>query len=194
MTSTPREIATLWREQMRKGYLKLLTLFTLTKEPLHGYQIIKRIKEYTLGVIAPTAGALYPTLKELEGKGLIKGEWRPEERKKVYRITERGREAFKEAAERHFELTHSIRSWLVKTLVDLKILDEVKPSPPALAPVLKLLLLKEDTSTEEKIRALEVLRSQLRRAANALNKMADRVENRIEELKSGGSDQPAKTC
>jgi len=188
VSSTPRKIAALWREQMRKGYLKLLTLFTLTKEPLHGYQIIKRIKEYTLGVIAPTAGALYPTLKELEGKGLVRGEWKPEERKKIYYITEEGKEAFKEAAERHFELTHSIRSWLVKTLVDLKILDEVKASPPAFVPIVKLLLLKENASTKEKIRALEMLRSQLKRTANTLNKIADRVENRIEELRSSESN------
>jgi len=186
MHSTPEEIASSWRKQMRKGYLKLLTLFVLTKGPLHGYQIIKQIKECTLGMITPTAGALYPTLRELEDKGLIKGEWRLEDRKKVYHITDKGRDAFEEAAKRHFELAHSIRHWFLKSLVDLKILDEVKPPPPVMMPAVAVLLLNEKASTEDKVKALERLRLQLKRASKQFDKMADRIADQIEELKFGG--------
>ncbi|MCP8305241.1 MAG: helix-turn-helix transcriptional regulator, partial [archaeon] len=125
MGSTTEEIAYLWRSQMQKGYLKLAILFTLTKGPSHGYQLMKRINELTLGMIAPKAGGIYPALKELEKINLIKGEWEHEE-KKVYHITDKGRDVFRKAVEKHFELTSSIRRWTLKELTDLKIVEEVE--------------------------------------------------------------------
>ncbi len=82
MSSSTEEIASQWSEQMQRGYLKLATLFMLTKGPLHGYRMIELIKDWTLGAITPTAGGIYPTLRELEDMGLVRGAWIPEEKKK----------------------------------------------------------------------------------------------------------------
>jgi len=183
MSMTPREIALTWKEQMQKGYLKLAVLFVLTRGPLHGYQMMKRIREWTLGVITPTAGGLYPTLRELENDGLIKGHWIPEQRKKVYEITEKGREVFREAVERHFKLASSIRSWFFKCLTDLKIVEDIEMPPASEAPV-KVLLLKEDASIDERIEALEMLRDRLELFASIISKMTEQIALRIEELKS----------
>lgn len=114
MGSTPEEIVSSWREQMQKGYLKLAILFVLIKSPLHGYQILKHVRKRTLGVITPTPGALYPALKELEDKGIVMGEWRLNERRKVYHVTGKGRGVFREAVQRHFEHVSSIRDWFLK--------------------------------------------------------------------------------
>ena len=183
MSSTPEEIAAQWREQMQKGYLKLAILYVLTRGPLHGYEMMKRINEWTLGVITPTAGGMYPTLKELENKELIKGEWIPEERKKVYRITEKGRTVFREAVRKHFKLASSIRRWFFKELSSLGFLNETD-LPAVMEPAVRVLLLKEDASTEEKIQALQKLRERLQHFTLLLCKMVDEINLKEKELKA----------
>jgi len=188
MDSTPEEIALFWRRQTQRGYLKLATLFALTREPLHGYQLMKRIGEMTLGVITPTAGGIYPALRELEEEGLIQGKWRPEERKKVYAITEKGREVFKIAVERHFELASSIRSWMLKELSNLKIIDVGSAEIPSLlTSAARVLLLDEEASTGERVEALKKLRERFHSLALLLNGMISRIDCRIEELRSTAS-------
>ena len=66
MTAAPREIVNQWKEQMVKGYLKMAVLFVLMRKPMHGYEIIKSINEWTFGIMTPTAGSIYPTLRDLE--------------------------------------------------------------------------------------------------------------------------------
>lgn len=183
MSSTPEEIASIWRERMQRGYLKLAVLFILTKGPLHGYEMMKRINEWTLGMITPTAGGLYPTLKGLESEGLIRGEWIPEERKKVYHITEKGREVFRKAVERHFKLASSIRRWFFKELADLKLVEEMD-MPSVMEPAVKVLLLNENASKEERIVALEKLRERFKNLALLINKITEQINLRIEELRS----------
>jgi DNA-binding PadR family transcriptional regulator len=182
LSSDPEKIAIQWREQMQKGYLKLAALFVLTREPLHGYEMMKRISEWTLGMITPTAGGLYPTLKELERKDLIKGEWVPEQRRKVYHITEQGREVFQEAVGRHFKLASSIRQWFFKELSDLGIMNQ-KELPEIMEPAIKVLLLKENASPQERIEALEKLRERLQHLTLMLHQMIDQINLREKELR-----------
>jgi len=179
---TPAEIATRWKEQMQKGYLKMAVLFVLMRKPMHGYEIMKNINRWTLGIITPTAGGIYPTLKELETKGLIKGEWITEERRKIYRITSKGKEVFKEAVERHFELASSIRRWFFKELARLEIIDEVD-LPPMTESAVKVLLLKENVSIQEQIKALHRLRESLQSTVEILSRMIKQIGRREEELK-----------
>lgn len=183
MSLSPKEIASIWKEQMQKGYLKLAILFVLTRGPLHGYQMIKRIKELTLGMITPTAGGLYPTLKELENNRLISGRWVPGKRKKVYEITERGREVFREAVERHFKLASSIRSWFFKSLSGLKIMKNLD-IPSIGESAVRVLLLKENASINERIEALERLKDRLETLDSIISKMIEQITLRIEELRS----------
>jgi len=169
---------------MQKGYLKLATLFALTREPLHGYQLMKRINEMTLGMITPTAGGIYPALKELEERGLIQGKWRPEKRRKVYELTDRGKEVFRMTVEKHFELASSIRSWILKELSNLQIIEvDTTELPSELAPATRLLLLNERLSTEERIEALRELRTRLHSLVLLLNGVIGHVDSRIDELK-----------
>ena len=177
----PTEIAAKWKDQMQKGYLKMAVLLVLMRRPLHGYEIMKEIKKWTLGIITPTAGGIYPALKELEDRHLIKGEWLPEERRKIYHITSKGVEVFKEAVEKHFELASSIRRWFFQELARLEIIDEVN-LPPVMESALKILLLKEDASLKEKIEALGRLRQSLQNTVNVLSKIIGQIKSREEEL------------
>lgn len=83
-----RAIARRWRIQMQRGYLKLATLFVLTRGPLHGYQIIKEVSEATSNLIKPTPGTLYPMLKQLHRMKLIS--MHIEGRRKIYSLTDKG--------------------------------------------------------------------------------------------------------
>ncbi|MEM2490129.1 MAG: PadR family transcriptional regulator, partial [Candidatus Korarchaeum sp.] len=67
-----------------RGFLRLLILDSLKEEPLHGYEIMRRMSstlDYT-----PSPGIVYPTLQFLEESGLISSEL--EGRRRIYRITE----------------------------------------------------------------------------------------------------------
>ena len=54
-----------------KGSLPLLILHTLSTGPKHGYRIAKEIKTRSDGVLTFAEGTLYPTLHDLEKRGLI---------------------------------------------------------------------------------------------------------------------------
>ena len=65
-------------------------LFCL-QQPQHGYGISQRVKQMTGGELVISAGTMYGTLSKMEKDGLIAFE-REEEKRKLYRITELGRE------------------------------------------------------------------------------------------------------
>jgi DNA-binding PadR family transcriptional regulator len=71
-----------------------LLLELLAEQPRHGYDLIKVLEERYGGFYRPSPGSVYPTLQLLEDKGFIIGEF--VEGKRVYTITESGRQALAE--------------------------------------------------------------------------------------------------
>jgi len=65
-------------------------LFCL-QEPQHGYGISQQVKRMTGGDISISAGTMYGTLSKMEKDGLIRF-YCEEEKRKLYQITELGRE------------------------------------------------------------------------------------------------------
>ena len=82
----------------RKGMLRYMMLQSLMEKPMHGYEIIKNFSDEFGGVYRPSAGAIYPTLQALEEEGYISSE--EKEEKKIYSITQKGRELAKESEEK----------------------------------------------------------------------------------------------
>jgi PadR family transcriptional regulator PadR len=77
-----------------QGTLDLLVLKTLTREPLHGWSISKRIQALSDNELSVQQGSLYPALHRLEQQGWITAEWQPSavgRRIKVYSLTRDGR-------------------------------------------------------------------------------------------------------
>ena len=71
-----------------------LVLAILADEDSYGYAILKRVRELSGGHMEWTDGMLYPVLHRLERLGYIEARWEVPEsgrRRKVYRITARGR-------------------------------------------------------------------------------------------------------
>ena len=65
-------------------------LFCL-QEPQHGYGISQQVRTMTGGAVTISAGTMYGTLSKMEKDGLIRFA-REEEKRKLYQITEAGRE------------------------------------------------------------------------------------------------------
>lgn len=82
---------------LMNGFLKIIILWIITKERIHGYEIIKKMKEgiETEGDIefrGPGSNKIYPILHELEKKELIKGDWELQGKRKIkyYEATSKG--------------------------------------------------------------------------------------------------------
>ena len=81
-----------------RGDMKYALLDLLRDRPKHGYEMIKELEERSGGFYTPSAGAIYPTLELLEDRGWVAVEM--VEGKKVYSITDAGRQALSEHQER----------------------------------------------------------------------------------------------
>jgi DNA-binding PadR family transcriptional regulator len=95
----------------RHGRLRLYLLKLLDESPRHGYEVIRLLQDRFMGVYSPSPGTIYPRLARLEEEGLVThGE---SEGRKVYRITEKGREELRsrseDLTELEDELTASVR-------------------------------------------------------------------------------------
>jgi DNA-binding PadR family transcriptional regulator len=81
------------------GRLRLYLLKLLEESPRHGYDVIRLLEDRFLGLYAPSPGTIYPRLQRLEAEGLVTQS--QEGGRKVYRITDAGRQ---ELASRREEL------------------------------------------------------------------------------------------
>ncbi|HZB75627.1 MAG TPA: PadR family transcriptional regulator, partial [Solirubrobacteraceae bacterium] len=80
----------------RAGLLPLLVLHYLAEEDCYGNQLMDRIAALTGGALAVNPNTMYPLLRQLEERGLIKGEWEHPERRsrRYYSLTEEGRSEY----------------------------------------------------------------------------------------------------
>ena len=77
-----------------QGTLQVLILHALHVESTHGYGIARWIEQATDDVLRVEEGSLYPALRRLEDKGLIRSEWGTSEnnrRARFYELTAAGR-------------------------------------------------------------------------------------------------------
>src|SRR5579859_4523030 len=80
--------------QLLPGTLFLLILQTLSRGPLHGYAIARRIKDASANGLEIEDGSLYPALNRMLVKGWLAAEWGISEnnrRARFYRLTPEGR-------------------------------------------------------------------------------------------------------
>jgi len=95
----------------RHGRLRLYLLKLLDESPRHGYEVIRLLQDRFMGVYAPSPGTIYPRLARLEEEGLVTHD--ETDGRKVYRITEKGREELRsrsaELSELEEEITASVR-------------------------------------------------------------------------------------
>jgi PadR family transcriptional regulator PadR len=80
-------------ELRRRAILPLLVLHLISEGPSYGNQLMERIGAMTEGVLSVNPNTMYPLLRQLEGRGLITGEWEHPERRsrRYYSLTAKGR-------------------------------------------------------------------------------------------------------
>jgi PadR family transcriptional regulator len=80
-------------ELRRRAILPLLVLHLIAQGPSYGNQLMDRIGAMTAGVLSVNPNTMYPLLRQLEGRGLIEGQWEHPERRsrRYYSLTDEGR-------------------------------------------------------------------------------------------------------
>ncbi|HEV3068456.1 MAG TPA: helix-turn-helix transcriptional regulator, partial [Streptosporangiaceae bacterium] len=95
----------------RHGRLRLYLLKLLDEAPRHGYEVIRLLQDRFMGIYAPSPGTIYPRLARLEEEGLVTHH--EADGKKVYRITDKGRQELHsrldDLTELEEEITASVR-------------------------------------------------------------------------------------
>ena len=79
------------RSQLLKGILDGCVLAVISKEPVYGYELSKKLQDLGLGDVSE--GTIYPVLLRLQKHALIVGEMKPSEsgpNRKYYSLTQEG--------------------------------------------------------------------------------------------------------
>ena len=86
MANPQKEVQT----KLAKGLLDLIILQYLNQQPMHGYQIITKIRQSFGVYFGPST--IYPLMAMLEKKGYITSQWnmQSERPRKVYQLTNEG--------------------------------------------------------------------------------------------------------
>jgi transcriptional regulator len=98
--------------ELLPGTLYLLILRTLSHGPLHGYAIVKRIKEASREGLQVEDGSLYPALNRMLVKGWLAAEWGVSEnnrKARFYRLTPEGRKQLDREAGEFDRLVRAIQ-------------------------------------------------------------------------------------
>jgi DNA-binding PadR family transcriptional regulator len=79
------------KERLR-GNLDMLVLGVLEEGPLHGYGVVRALKERSGGVFELPEGSVYPSLHRLESAGLLVSDWQEVDgrRRRIYRTSAAG--------------------------------------------------------------------------------------------------------
>jgi DNA-binding PadR family transcriptional regulator len=92
-----------------RGDVKYALLDLLQERPMHGYEMMKALEEKSGGFYTPSAGTIYPTLQMLEDRGLVTAEL--VDGKKVYSITESGRQVLEERQKDEENFENPFERW-----------------------------------------------------------------------------------
>jgi DNA-binding PadR family transcriptional regulator len=86
-----------WAGTIKMALSRFFVLQVLHDGPAHGYDIARAVERTTNGCCSPSEGALYPTLREFEQGGYLTSEADvvSGRERKVYTLTDKGREAFR---------------------------------------------------------------------------------------------------
>ena len=186
MTFEDEEITTgNWIKEAKKGYIRVVSLIILNKRPAHGYEIMKEIKDKTKGFWRPTAGGVYPILRDLEKAGYIKGEWSTQKNRKikVYKITETGEAILKRAIIKQSELANNMNSLFQEFAKDVLNMEPKTLPMPVMPSPFSVFLEENKQESKEDVRSLEQNQKHLKEALKMLQKELEATTKKIARLK-----------
>ena len=185
---------TSWMKEAQKGYIRMGVLILLNKKPSHGYEIMKQINSRTKGFWQPTAGGVYPILRDLEQSGYIKGQWQTQKnrRLKVYKITESGEQILRKAILKQTEISNNINNLFrefAKDVLNIELEDDSVPHMPSLF----LPFLEEKVGAERNLKQLEHERKHIYETVQTMRDRLKLLDKRIAEIKKEAKTDSSKT-
>jgi DNA-binding PadR family transcriptional regulator len=173
-----------WMKEAQKGYIRMGVLILLNKKPSHGYEIMKEINSRTKGFWQPTAGGVYPILRDLEKSGYIKGHWETQKnrRLKVYKITPSGQTILKHAIVKQNEIFNNIGLLFREFSRDVLNIEATDVSMPQI-PSPFTPFLKEQADAGKSIAELEHQRRHMRESFYAMQEKLKLLDRTIADLK-----------
>lgn len=92
-----------FEREIKKGVMEMLVLELLNQESNYGYEILNRFSLAPNGKLSIKEGTLYPILYRLEEEECLTCDWKSETKrtmpKKIYKITQKGKERLREQKE-----------------------------------------------------------------------------------------------
>jgi DNA-binding PadR family transcriptional regulator len=174
----------------RHGRLRLYLLRLLDEEPRHGYEVIRLLRDRFMGVYAPSPGTIYPRLARLEEEGLVTHD--EENGRKVYRITEAGREELRsrgdELDELEEELSASVSDIVREVREDVR--DTVRSLREELTRAAREMRGAErDARDQARGPAGDQAREQARTARESAREAADAARDRARQAREQAREQ-----
>jgi len=185
-TDTDDTTASNWMKEAQKGYIRIGVLILLNKKPSHGYEIMKEIKDRTGGFWTPTAGGVYPILRDLEKTGYIKGEWHKQNNRniKTYKITETGKSIIKNAIVKQSEIANNINVLFQEFARDVLNIESATVTAPVMPNPFAAFLEEENRKTTD----IEELEHQRKLFKQHIRMMQEKLKSIDKEL----ADEKAK--
>lgn len=104
-----------------RGLLLHYILHSISVKPMHGYEILQDIEGKTDGTWRPGVGSVYPILKKLLANGYIQADEKGSvENRRVYSITQKGRDEVKQRGEM---MSNSWQRWMAMRRLFFDMLD-----------------------------------------------------------------------
>jgi len=185
MPNTEDKTTASWMKEAQKGYIRMGVLILINKKPSHGYEIMKEINSRTKGFWQPTAGGVYPILRDLEKSGYIKGQWETQKnrRLKVYKITESGEQILRKAILKQTEIFNNIGSLFREFSRDVLNVEAVDDSMPTLPSPFSAFL-EEKVGGKRNLKQLQNERNHIHETVKGMRDRIKLLDRRIAELKS----------
>jgi len=172
-----------WLKETQKGYIRIAALILLSKKPYHGYEIMREIKERTMGFWRPTAGGIYPILRNLEDSRYIEGKWdlQKKRKRKIFRITQAGKQVLQRSLAKESQIANSMSGLFTEFMKD--VLDVEKPfSMPRIPNLFAVFLEERKEKPEDTMNVLESKRKQIEKMTKELQKELAAINKRIVQL------------
>jgi DNA-binding PadR family transcriptional regulator len=173
-----------WMKEAQKGIIRMGVLILINKKPSHGYEIMKEINSRTKGFWQPTAGGVYPILRDLEKSGYIKGQWQTQKnrRLRVYQITDSGEQILRKAILKQTEITNNIGNLFrefARDVLNIELENWSVPNMPSpLSP-----FLEEKICVERNLEQLEHQRKHIYEAVKNMQERMKLLDKRIKEIR-----------
>jgi DNA-binding PadR family transcriptional regulator len=181
-----------WMKEAQKGYIRMGVLILLNKKPSHGYEIMKEINSRTKGFWQPTAGGVYPILRDLEKSGYIEGEWQLNKNRKIklYKITEPGELILRRAIVKEAEILGNVGNLFREFARDVLNMETVTIMPNMHSPLATFL---KETPDEENLKQLEQERKHDYETFKMMQKKIEMIDKQIREIKKKAENTSSQT-